>query len=527
MTLDIRRGRRIALDALWRALLAGRPGMDHRVRTVMYRNLAILSLSTAAIPWTTAYLPLIYLGAAALLAGHRAYGYVRHWTFRRHVVTPTVAVLDPVIRKNSPSGQGLMSVDIPRDFRDREGADIRIGLPMDWTPDKIDMARLSTLLSQRLSTDTLTAAWTLSGRKPHVTFSLPAKPPVAVDFTAMTVTVESVSADAVVMGAGTRGQVVTFDLAMESPHLLLGAGSGAGKSELLAWLIGQFMRRGYGVLCLDAKFVSHMWLRRIPGVLYAAEAEELHDALLWLDGELLRRARFVSSGGDPGTLVPLVAVLEEMNGATNRLRTYWKQECDGKGMSPALTALANLSAMGRELLVHILMAGQSATAKASGGTESRESFGGRALARATANQWRMLAPQIRPAPLKHGKPGRWHLVVGDSLKEFQAPFCDIKREPARLIEWATGGEPVPDVPDMVWGGGGGGILRMPSSGPPTPQGIGLREWVELHHPELELTTVLRWRERRSDFPAPVGKGERGRSLYDRADLDLYALARVA
>lgn len=500
--------------------------MEHRVRTIVYRNAGILAMSAAVIPWTTRWMPAIYLMSVAMLIVGRAYGYVRNWTLRRHVIAPLTAVLDPVVRKNSPSGQGLVHVDIPRDFRDREGADIIVRVPMDWTADKADIERVSTIMRQRLAADELVATWTLAGRKPYGKFTMPAKPPAAVDFEAMAAATADMSDAQLLMGAGTRGQLVTFDLAMESPHLILGAGSGAGKSELLAWLVAQFMRRGYGVLVLDAKFVSHMWLRRIPGVLYAAEAEELHEALLWLDGELLRRSRFVASGGDPDTLTPLVAVLEEMNGATNRLRVYWKNECGGKGMSPALTALANLSAMGREMRVHILMAGQSATAKASGGAESRESFGARALARATANQWRMLAPQIKPAPLKKNKPGRWHLVIQDSLKEFQAPLCDIKNKAERLIEWATGGAPVPDVPAMVWGGGGGAIARTPSSEAPTPQGIGLREYVEQYHPEIELATMIRWRERRSDFPAPVATGERGRSLYDRTDLDLFVLARV-
>lgn len=524
MTLDLRRGRRIVLDSLWRALLAGHRGQEHRVRTVLYRNLAALSLSTAAIHWTTEYLPLTYLGGLGLLAGHRTYGYVRNWTLRRHVIAPTVAVLDPVIRKHSPSGQGLVRLEVPRDFRDRADADIRVQLPMDWTPVKADMEQVSALLRQRLSADELAATWSLAGRKPYVRYALPAKPPAAVDFTAMTVAVQDVSADAVVMGSGTRGQVVTFDLAMESPHLLLGAGSGAGKSELLAWLVAQFMRRGYGVLCLDAKFVSHMWLRRIPGVLYAAESEELHDALLWLDDELLRRARFVSNGGDPETLVPLVAVLEEINGASNRLRSYWKNELGGKGMSPALTALANLSAMGREMRLHILMAGQSATAKASGGVESRESFGARALARATSNQWRMLAPQIKPIPSRKGVPGRWHLVVGDTLKEFQAPFCNIKQETARLIEWATGGAAVPDVPAMMAGAAATAEnARMPRS-EPVAAGVTLRAFAESR--DISYQSLIDWRNRRPEFPNPIGEGEKRAKLYDEFELDAFVMART-
>lgn len=500
--------------------------MDTRVRTMAKRNAGILLLLSACWPWTSWWAVAGYLSAVMAMAGHRAVRYVATWSFRRHVHEPVAIVLDNLIRPRTPSGQGLVHVDIPRDFRDRESADIRVHVPMDWPATKEDMTAVGRALEQRLSVDTLTATWTLTGRKPYGHFTTPAKPPAKVAMTDILAAAEQMSADKVLMGTGSRMSAVTFDLAMESPHLLINAQSGAGKSELLAWIVGQFMRRGYGVIVLDAKFVSHMWLRRVPGVAYCAETEELHEGLLWLDGELLRRARFVAAGGDPDKLIPLVVLLEEMNGATNRLRAYWREQ-GGKGMSPALTALANLANMGREMRVHVLMAGQSMTAKSTGGPEGRESFGARALGKATSNAWRMLAPQIRPIPKRDNTPGRWHLVAGDILKEFQAPFCDIKNRMGELIAWATGGAPVPDVPAMMWGGGGGENVQTRRSEPPTPCGISLREYQELHHPEIELATLIRWRERRSDFPEPVAKGERGVSLYTREDLDLFVLARIS
>lgn len=498
--------------------------MEHRVRAMAGRNAGILLLLSAAWPWAGWWPLCFYTGLSAVMSGHRSVRYLRTWTFRRHVHEPVATVLDNIIRPRTPSGRGLVHVDIPRNFRDREGADIRVHVPMDWPATKEDMTAVARVLGQRLSADNLTATWTLTGRKPYGTFTTPVKPPRSVAMADMTAATDTCSDTCLIMGAGVRGHVVDFDLTQDSPHLLINAQSMAGKSELLAWLVGQFMRRGYGVIVFDAKFVSHMWLRRIPGVLYAAESEELHEGLLWLDEELVRRARFVASGGDPGKLIPLVALLEEMNGATNRLRGYWKS-IEGKGQSPALTALANLANMGREMRVHTLLAGQSVTARATGGPEGRESFGGRVMGKATANAWRMLTG-IRPIPKHAGMPGRWHLVVGDSLREFQAPFCDIKGQPERLIEWATGGAPVPDVPAMMWGGGGGATVRTPSSAPPTPRRTSLREYAD-SCVGLELATLLRWRERRDDFPEPVAEGERGTKLYAPADLDLFVSQRVS
>lgn len=85
---------------------------------------------------------------------------------------------------------------------------------------------------------------------------------------------------------------------------------------------------------------------------------------------------------------------------------------------------------------------------------------------------------------------------------------------------------MPDVPAMMWGGGGGATVRTPSSAPPTPRRTSLREYAD-SCVGLELATLLRWRERRDDFPEPVAEGERGTKLYAPADLDLFVSQRVS
>lgn len=458
--------------------------------------------------------------------------------FRRDVIEPLAGGVAAVAKSRSVRGQGHRTVQLPENFRDLDEAAIKINLPPDWIGEEGDKARLTKLVANRLNLEELSPSWSLHGAQPSVSFSVPPKPPAGVTFAEALADAEAAEDSAPMIGYGPRRKVELFSLLLESPHALINGGSGAGKSVLLAWLIAQFMRRGYGVLVLDAKFVSHMWLRRVPGVLYASEAEELHDALIWLDAEILRRSRLVSSAADTdaasASLVPLVAILEEINGASNRLRAYWKS---AKGpedpmMSPALTALANLANMGREMRVHILMAGQSLTAKSVGGPEGRESFGARMLGRATSNAWKMLAPQIKPAPVKRQKPGRWHIVVGDTLREFQVPFVDLKNEvtpdsTARLIEWATGGKPVPDVAALMAAWEGGTTTRSsgdPSSEPVVPAGISLRLYAE--EVGVELKTIINWRNRRSDFPVEIAMGANRTKLYDRDHLKAYVRDRL-
>jgi hypothetical protein len=150
------------------------------------------------------------------------------------------------------------------------------------------------------------------------------------------------------------------------------------------------------------------------------------------------------------------------------------------------------------------------------------------MGKATANAWRMLT-SIRPIPKHAGMPGRWHLVVGDRLLEFQAPFCDIKEQTPRLIEWATGRYPVPDVPAMMLGLASEKVSSSTYDIPDTPSSATmtttLGDYVK-GHPDLSLTQVQKWRERYSeDFPRPVGA--RGKaSLYELEDLDSFVLARL-
>lgn len=475
--------------------------------------------------------------ALATLAAWRLDGWRRVRSFRREVIEPVDAAASAILRSRRDAGQGHNRVNIPADFRDNPDAKVTIRLPLEWVGMDGDKANLVRAVATKLNMDELTPAWSLHGSTPMVSLSKPPSPPDLVDFFDALADADEVSDGAVMIGYGARSKVELFSLLLESPHAIINGGTGAGKSVLLAFIVGQLMRRGYGVLALDAKFVSHMWLRRVPGVHYAAEDHELHDALLWLDSELLRRARYVSKAPDvdaaAASLVPLVVLLEEMTSARNRLDRYWKsiKEAGQPALSPALSALANVANMGRELRVHVLMAGQSLTAKVTGGPEGRESYGARMMARATANAWRMLAPQIKPAPVKRGRPGRWHMVVGDVLKEFQVPFVDLKNEVrpdsvAKLIEWATGGKPIPDVAAMIAGWepdeATAPSAEVPSSEPVTS----LSDYATARG--LDLTNLRQWVNRYGQKAGlqHVRTGEKNAKLYRWEDLDSFVAQRL-
>lgn len=501
----------------------------------LYTRLPVMATPVLATAWTFGHWLLVstFLAGLALATAPGVRTAWRARRFRGQVVEPVAAAVSEVLAKRNVSGAGHTWVHVPDNYRDDPDAKIRIDLPMSWIGQDGDKARLAQVVAARLQVEELAPSWSLHSATPSVQFSVPPKPPALVEFGPRAVRdADASGTDTLMVGYGARWKVEPFSLLLESPHALIAGGSGAGKSELLAFLVGQAMRKGFGVAVLDAKFTSHMWLRRVPGVLYASEAQELHEALVWLDAELLRRARFVADGGNPDTLVPLLVVLEEMNGASNKLRAYWNsvKTTGDPMMSPALTALVNLSSMGREMRVHILMAGQSLTAKAVGGPENRENFGARMFARATAAQWRMLAPQIRPAPVKRGRPGRWHIVVGDTLREFQVPFLDIKKgDGAHVIEWALGGLAVPDVAAMMasWVPDDATTAQADipwSEAVSSPTAVSLRAFAEASG--VSYQSLVNWRQRRPDFPVEVSEGANRTKLYDRDHLKAYTAERL-
>ncbi|MFI7020945.1 helicase HerA domain-containing protein [Streptomyces sp. NPDC050164] len=68
------------------------------------------------------------------------------------------------------------------------------------------------------------------------------------------------------LGIGTGGKTVAVDLNVESPHILVNASTGGGKSVTLRCITCQMLHHGSQAFILDYKRISHPWARGIPGV---------------------------------------------------------------------------------------------------------------------------------------------------------------------------------------------------------------------------------------------------------------------
>lgn len=267
------------------------------------------------------------------------------------------------------------------------------------------------------------------------------EPPDKVLYPSVEEIIKSASDSAPFLGYGPGNKYVAVKLDSESPHILISASPGAGKSVLLRLLAAQGLAKEGEVVICDIKRVSHSWAKGLPRVTYARSIDEIHDVLVALDAESERRYLIIDRDGEDADVGPrLFILLEEMNATIRRLERYW-QKIKGPNdpkLSPAVEAIGNLLFMGRAAKEHVIAVAQMATARALGGPEARENFATRILARYSLNAWRMLVPEIWPAPKASRHSGRVQVAIAGEATETQIVF--LTEQEARELALTGGTE---------------------------------------------------------------------------------------
>lgn len=502
------------------------------------------------------------IGAASVAAvGGLAYGILtrkRRELMREWVVPLHQALAVPLGIAEQTDPRRYLHV--PVNFNDDDAA-IRIDVPAHL---RFNEDLVADLIVKKLALENVSFTWRRAGKDTHVIVKKRHIPPKALRLSdhGMREILAKMPESAPLIGLGANRKKVSVDLDHDSPHVLVSAGTGGGKSTILRCICCQFIHHGALAYVLDYKRISHTWARGVPGVTYCRDIAEIHDALIHLVQEGRRRIRLAEQLGDdvlekePWRIGPrLVTLLEEVNATMAQLKRYWQRirESGDPKVSPAIDALAEILFMGRAVRLHVLLVAQSATARAIGGPEMRENFATRILVRYTLNAWRMLVPEISPAPAPTRHPGRVQIVLGGRAQETQV----LNLSDAEAREWAMTGvhaqgeaspplpkpttpEPAP-VPPAPAPAADPDVLTdvqsttpqapapepppaAPSAPAPDDAAVGLRTAQAEHLPQLTLA-ALRWaRANDPDFPASVDK--RGTELlYRVGDLKRWARNR--
>ncbi|MFD8117071.1 P-loop NTPase family protein [Streptomyces microflavus] len=255
--------------------------------------------------------------------------------------------------------------------------------------------------------------------------------------------IESAFESAPLLGVDGEGNPIAVDLDSDSPHVLVSAASGGGKSVILRSIASQVMGNGGKAVFLDLKRHSHRWAKNLPNAAYAQTLPEIGNALISIGAEVHRRNEVVEQFAGPIEEAPvgerLVVVFEELNATMSQLKALDRRL--PRGSYTALDAFRDIMFMGRAAKVHVVAVAQYATAEALGGGDIRENFSTRILARYTKQAWTMLAydcglPQAAPE-----ETGRGMVCRGGKARQTQ--FLYLTEEEAAEI--ARGGYRAPEV----------------------------------------------------------------------------------
>jgi hypothetical protein len=211
------------------------------------------------------------------------------------------------------------------------------------------------------------------------------------------------------LGIDGDGEPVSVDLEAESPHVLVSAATGGGKSVVLRSLAAQLVSRGSMAVILDLKRHSHRWARHLtPNIAYAKSLPEIGNSLVVIGQEVHRRNQVVDEWDGPLEDAPvgprLVVLFEELNATMDALQSLERRMPDGE--YTAMDALGDIMFMGRAAKVHMLATAQFASAQAMGGSAIRENFSTRVLIRYTKQTWSMLAYDCGVPIAAPEQPGR-------------------------------------------------------------------------------------------------------------------------
>ena len=263
----------------------------------------------------------------------------------------------------------------------------------------------------------------LQGTNPYSGVSTPQKGfPSVLPLNESSDWIENLGPSEVLLGVDALGEPMTVDLDAESPHILISAPTGRGKSAVARSVAVQRLAQGDLVVFLDVKRHSHRWARRLePNVHYAKSAQDIGGALVNIGREVHRRNMIVDEWEGPLDQAPvgprIVVVFEEMNATMATLKSLDKRLHEGD--YTAIQGFMDAMFMGRAVKVHVVGFAQMASFRATGGAEVVENFGTRILIGHSPQAWRWLASDCGKPISAPEEVGRGIVCHGGKARECQ------------------------------------------------------------------------------------------------------------
>ncbi len=244
--------------------------------------------------------------------------------------------------------------------------------------------------------------------------------PEVLDFATAYGHINRASESAPLLGVDGTNESIAVDLDSESPHVLISASVGGGKSVVGRAILAQSVASGAVGVVLDVKRISHKWAYNQSKIGYAKTIPDIGNALVELGREVHRRNEIAEVWGGPIETAPvgprIVVLFEELNATMGQLKEMSKRI--PKGTYGAMEALNDVLLLGRAAKVHIIGVMQFPDFRILGQAQV-ECFNVRVMLRYTKNVWSKIAfdagfPQAAP-----WQTGRGMVVYGGKAREVQ------------------------------------------------------------------------------------------------------------
>lgn len=270
-----------------------------------------------------------------------------------------------------------------------------------------------------------------------------------------------------ILGVNGEGEPLYIDLSGDSPHVLVSAATGGGKSSILRSVAAQALAQGDQVVILDIKQHSQSWAEGLPNVFIANTLSEIGNALVQVGQEVHARNAFAKewlsaqraagnwdvSVTDAPVGKRTVVLFEEMNATFTDLKELTRATFRNTNTYDAWNGLKDTVLMGRAAHVHIVAVGQYMGARAMGGGEILVNFGTRILISHDVNTWHKLAWDCGFPKAAPEEQGRGYVCSNGKAKMIQLLFMTereareyVKKHSPRALTAAH--SPSPTYPNL-------------------------------------------------------------------------------
>lgn len=472
-------------------------------------------------------------GAALALALWRGTVAARRAAHVHRVVRPLYRTIAPLAALPVNDNPGRY-VTVSRDYISNPAARMRLMLNSEWEGSAAQQRAINSVVARRLTGD-----WQPDYRMhewpPYADFKRAPEPPGRVSLESFIARIDAADANTLVLGAGTGSKSTAINLDSEAPHIALSMGTGGGKSDTVAIIVAQLVRKGCrNVHIIDPKRVSHNWARGLTGVTIHRYVQQQMQAIG--NARLLMDSRYDALDADDSQVFDRhVLIIEEQNSLITDLTQYWEdyrrdlepaERAKTPRKNPAIGDLLYILNKGRQCRINVISIFQRMSAAATGGGDARENYGCKILARSSPQTWKILVgTNPMPSAAKSRVPGRAAFVLGDENHAVQRVYAGIAKPDgsadregiARLRAFALNGaednyQPQPQTIPVI-------------AGQPEPEIlVTLREACDSEIIRVKYGAARKARQRDSEFPA--GQERNGVTVYDPAALAAWEANRL-